>query len=301
MHRSHMLHRSACKNRGGAGWWSLSCGGSWWRPQRFNPDGSLLKFNYILSESTITYVPGVQVYIFDLDIAADTIPVLRQKNSTIRTICYFSTQYEEWRADASQFKASDLGKPLDGWPGERWVDIRSANIRTIMRNRLARAKAAGCDGVDPDNTDGYAVSTGFPLTASDALAFLTFLSTEAHAAGLGIGLKNSLSLINVSSQALWDWAINEQCWYYNECRYYRPFDAIKPIFGVEYCDETPLDPGCFCARANATGYDFLLKRLSLGNAGITCAQYCRKYVCAAAATCPSVAANCGKVPAAPLI
>lgn len=44
------------------------------------------------------------------------------------------------------------------------------------------------------------------------------------------------------------------------------------------CDETPLDPGCFCSRANAAGYDFLLKRLSLGNSGISCAQYCRRAV-----------------------
>lgn len=246
-------------------------------------------------------MPGVQVYIFDLDIAADTILALRRKDSAVRAICYFSTQFENWRADAGRFRATDLGKPLGNWPGERWVDIRSASVRSIMRARIARAKAAGCDGVDPDNTDGYSTDTGFPLTPADALAFLAFLSAEAHAAGLGIGLKNSLGLINSTTQALWDWAINEQCWYYNECGLYRPFAASKPIFGVEYCDETPLDPGCFCGRAAATGYAFLLKRLSLGNAGISCTEYCKKFACSAAASCRSVANNCGKVPAAPLV
>ncbi len=56
-----------------------------------------------------------------------------------------------------------------------------------------------------DNTDGYTGDTGFPLTANDALSFLAFLSTEAHAAGLGIGLKNTLGLINSTTQELWDW------------------------------------------------------------------------------------------------
>lgn len=35
---------------------------TWWRPKRFNKNGSLLRFNYQLSDSgSITYVPGVQV------------------------------------------------------------------------------------------------------------------------------------------------------------------------------------------------------------------------------------------------
>jgi hypothetical protein len=35
---------------------------TWWKPKRRNRDGSLLRFQYQLSdEGTITYVPGVQV------------------------------------------------------------------------------------------------------------------------------------------------------------------------------------------------------------------------------------------------
>jgi hypothetical protein len=80
--------------------------------------------------------------------------------------------------------------------------------------------------VDPDNTDGYTYpNTGFPLTAADALAFLTFLSSEARAQGLGIGLKNSLELISPANMPLWDFAVNEQCYQYNECGLYAPFKA----------------------------------------------------------------------------
>jgi hypothetical protein len=52
-------------------------------------------------------------------------------------VCYFSTQYENWRADAGAFTPSILGNALDSWPGERWVDIRSPVLRDIMRKVCA--------------------------------------------------------------------------------------------------------------------------------------------------------------------
>lgn len=78
--------------------------------------------------------------------------------------------------------------------------------------------------IDPDNTDGYQANkgTGFGTTAADTLDFLTFLSTQARAQGLGIGLKNTLELI-AGNVGLWDFAVNEQCYDYTECNYYIPF------------------------------------------------------------------------------
>ena len=80
-------------------------------------------------------------------------------------------------------------------------------------------------------------------------------------------------------------AVNEECYTYNECNVYASLGASKPVFGIEYCDTTPRSPGCFCANANAAGYDFLLKRLDLGAAGISCTKYCSSNTCTAAATC----------------
>lgn len=81
--------------------------------------------------------------------------------------------------------------------------------------------------IDPDNTDGYQATsgTGFGTTEADTLDFLTFLSNTARAAGLGIGLKNTLALITNSHVGLWDFAVNEQCSQYTECNYYSPFQA----------------------------------------------------------------------------
>ena len=36
---------------------------------------------------------------------------------------------------------------------------------------------------EPDNVDGFANGSGFPLTSSDQLAYNRFLATEAHARG----------------------------------------------------------------------------------------------------------------------
>ena len=73
-----------------------------------------------------------------------------------KVICYFSAgSYEDWRPDASEFKKEDLGRDLDGWPGEKWLDLDSENVRRVMKGRVELAKEKGCDGVDPDNVDGY--------------------------------------------------------------------------------------------------------------------------------------------------
>ena len=42
-----------------------------------------------------------------------------------------------------------LGEDMEGWEGERWVDVRSAAVRRIMVKRLKYCKSIGCDGVDP--------------------------------------------------------------------------------------------------------------------------------------------------------
>ena len=112
-------------------------------------------------------------------------------------ICYFSAgSYEEWRPDAGDFPDEVLGEPLDDWPGERWLDIRRIDLLgTIMTARMDLAVQKGCDGVEPDNVDGYANDSGFPLTAEDQLTYNIWLSTEAHQRGLSIGLKNDLDQI----------------------------------------------------------------------------------------------------------
>ena len=95
--------------------------------------------------------------VFDVDLFDTPVETIQQlHNLGKKVICYFSAgSYENWRPDANSFQPADLGKGLDGWPGENWLKLSSANVRNIMKARIQMAAQKGCDGVDPDNVDGY--------------------------------------------------------------------------------------------------------------------------------------------------
>lgn len=184
------------------------------------------------------------VDLFDTPIAK----IAALQSQGIAVICYFSAgTYEEWRSDASQFTASDLGKNLDDWPGERWLDIRSQNVRSIMTTRLDIARTKGCNGVDPDNVDGYSNPTGMDLSSGDQLSFNRFLANQAHSRGLAIGLKNNVGQVAALVDS-YDFAINESCDRYNECNQLDVFITQgKPVLHVEYRPDLLDKPAAFGA------------------------------------------------------
>lgn len=96
-------------------------------------------------------------HIWDFDMAEapkSTIEAFHSKGHPV--ICYFSAgSWEKWRKDADQFPEVALGKTLEGWPNERWLNTSNVGVRQIMRDRIEDAANKGCDGVDPDNIDGY--------------------------------------------------------------------------------------------------------------------------------------------------
>ena len=145
-------------------------------------------------------------------------------------ICYFSAgTWENYRKDKDQFPKVSLGKVVDGWPDERWVNTSNPGVRKLMKKRIKQAAAKGCDGVDPDNINGYENDTGFDLTKDDSVDFVRFLAKTAHDAGMAFGLKNGGAIadrvIDVS-----EWCINEQCVKYNECEPYQLFiKHNKPV------------------------------------------------------------------------
>lgn len=210
----------------------------------------------------------VSMYDIDLFDAPKTV-FKRLRARRIKIICYFSAgSHETWRPDAAQFPADVIGAPLDGWPNERWLDIRSVAVRARMVARLAHAKTRGCDGVEPDNVDGYANRSGFPLTSSDQLAFNRFLADQAHARGMSIGLKNNLEQVT-ALERWFDWALDEQCMQYDECDLLEPFiRAGKAVFHVEYGDIALARE--ICPEANARRFDTLIKNATLDRVRIAC-------------------------------
>jgi hypothetical protein len=203
------------------------------------------------------------VYDIDLfDAPSSTIAELHAADRIV--ICYFSAgSYEEWRDDASEFAEADLGEPLDGWEGERWVDVRSDSVRSIMERRLDLAVERNCDGVEPDNVTAYNNDTGFEISSADQLSFNTFLATSSHERGLLAGLKNDLEQIP-DLVGEFDFAVNEECLEYDECEAYGPFvNAGKPVFGAEYSDAAVDDPDATCTAAREAGLTTLILPLDL--------------------------------------
>jgi hypothetical protein len=58
------------------------------------------------------------------------------------------------------------------------LNTNSANVRSIMTTRIQMAKDKGCNGVDPDNVDGYNNDNGLSLTQATTVDYLTFLTTK---------------------------------------------------------------------------------------------------------------------------
>ncbi len=186
-----------------------------------------------------------------------------------KVVCYFSAgSAENWRPDYASFPRAALGKAMDGWAGEKWVDVRSAGLRAVMAARLDTAKAAGCDGVDPDNVDGYSNDTGFPLRAKDQLSFNRFLAKEAHARGMIVGLKNDVDQI-ADLVASFDFAVNEQCFQFGECDKVEAFVAAgKSVINIEY-GNVSTHQRSVCPKANAKAFFSILSAANRMNGTYT--------------------------------
>lgn len=215
-------------------------------------------------------VTSIDVAMYDVDLFDAPTAVIERLHQAGRVVvCYFSAgSWEDWRPDQGAFPESVKGEALAGWPGERWLDVRRLDLLApIMEGRLDLAVARGCDGVEPDNVDGYANDTGFPLAAADQIRYNTWLAERAHERGLSVGLKNDLGQVR-PLEPLFDWALNEQCFEYDECPALFPFvSAGKAVFGVEYRGE----PDSFCPQAVEWGFSWLRKRPGLGPWAIPCA------------------------------
>ena len=208
--------------------------------------------------------------VYDIDLFENNITTITTLHDQgRRVICYFSAgSYEDWRPDAGTFdNKTDLGKPLDGWAGEWWLDTNSSNVRKIMLSRLDLAVTKGCDGVDPDNVDGYNNDNGLELTQADAVDYVNFLADAAHARNLSVGLKNAGEIIPQVLGKM-EWAVNEQCVQYEECSTWQPFvKAGKPVFNIEYPDGAPNVAAqkvkSICDNADSKGFETVLKEMDL--------------------------------------
>jgi len=216
-------------------------------------------------------VPQVDMIDVDLfDVPIDTKAALQDQGKVL--ICSFSAgSWEDWRADAALFPDAAIGDRLQGWAGERWLDIMDPTVRELMLARLDQARDQGCDGVEPDNVDGYDNRTGFPLNATEQLDYNRFLADAAHSRGLSVGLKNDLGQLE-ELQPWFDWGLNEECAAYDECDRLKVFtDQGQAVFHVEYVHDWA-DAAAKAAEVCdiASWTETLIKTWDLGDEWLPC-------------------------------
>lgn len=240
--------------------------GAWWKP------GVVLEWNWQLSSSPsasqLLPSPGSPYPVYDIDgedASAGTVAALHQAGA--HAICYISAgTWENWRSDQASFPAAVKGSG-NGWPGEKWLDIRAiTTLQPIMAKRVANCAAKGFDAMEFDNIDGYSNRTGFPLTAADQLAYNKMLAGLAHDAGLAAGLKNDGDQVK-QLLPYFDFDINEQCVQYSECGNLTPFvQAGKPVFEAEYSGNKT----SVCGALNALNMNGIMKTEDLKAAVTQC-------------------------------
>jgi hypothetical protein len=241
------------------------------------------KYQMILTGVVDPTAPIIRPFsapVYDIDLfyhPKSTIDTLHAQGKKV--VCYFSAgSSEDWRPDYADFPEEAKGPCYDGWAGERWLDTRSDGVFDVMKKRIALASQKGCDGIDPDNVDGWeSGGTYFNLTKQDSVNYFKKMAAEAHSYGMAVGLKNAQDMLSeVASDA--QFAVNESCGESSgavDCNPYTEFtEAGKPIFHVEYVSNytikhgrpvisssDPLDQGQtseqlkakFCLRENDIG------------------------------------------------
>jgi hypothetical protein len=204
--------------------------GGWWKPPQH------LTWYWQL-QGTVNNAEPVAAYDIDgFENSAAEVMALHGQGK--RVICYIDVgTAEEWRPDYSEFPKSVLGRS-NGWPGERWLDIRQLSVlEPIMAARFQMCREKGFDAVEPDNIEGYANKTGFPLTAAEQLTYNEWVADEVHSLGMAVLQKND-SEQTPELMPYFDGALSEQCNQYKECASFEPYLAAgEPVLDAEYPPE----------------------------------------------------------------
>jgi hypothetical protein len=216
--------------------------GAWWTPPQH------LTWYWQL-QGTVENDEPVAAYDIDgFENSAAEVAALHAQGKHV--ICYIDVgTAEDFRPDYSEFPKSVLGRS-NGWPGERWLDIRQLSVlEPIMTARFRMCREKGFDAVEPDNIEGYANKTGFPLSAAEQLTYNEWVADEVHSLGMAVLQKNDGEQ-TPQLLAYFDGALTEQCNQYSECADFQPYLAAgEPVLNAEYHRSTKR----FCAADDAAG------------------------------------------------
>jgi hypothetical protein len=193
-------------------------------------------------------VRGMKVIVVDPDDDSSTSQIGAWHAAGHLIECYLNTgSIEDWRPDIKADKAAWDAVALRKMPewDERWVDVRQLEqLKPLVRKRMLRVQALGCDIVEPDNMDcsenpscwrGMSgVKSGAEVRAAN-VAYNLALADIAHELGMAVMLKNSAEQAE-ALHASFDGVMLENCARYDECAQFAELfgGAGKAVFLAEY-------------------------------------------------------------------
>jgi endo-alpha-1,4-polygalactosaminidase (GH114 family) len=237
---------------------------NWWQPR---PG---LTWQWQLSDPPVD--TSIDVDVYDIDIFDNDASVVSKLHAAGRKVIGYMNvgSWEDLRPDKDEFPSQVLGKDYEGWPGEKWLDIRQMDLLApVMLARLDLCKTRGFDAVEPDNMDIHENDTGFSITYQDQFKYALWLADEAHRRGLAIGIKNAADQIPDLIDRF-DFAIVEDYFFYGMEQKLLPLiQAGKPVFAAEY-DDTGVDFPAACRKAWQLGFSVIQKHRILTSYRVAC-------------------------------
>jgi hypothetical protein len=227
--------------------------------RRWRPQPTTAAWQWQLQGKIDTSVDADVYEVDGFEVPAKTVAKLHGLGR--KAICYLDVgAWENYRPDANRFPKAVLGRAYEGYPDERWLDVRRIDLLApILRGRFDLCRRKGFDAVEPDNIAGYENKTGFPLTAADQLRFNRWVAREVHRRGMSVALKNDPGQVG-QLVGRFDFAVVEECFAYDECGMFSPFVAAgKAVFVAEY--EEPL--AAICDQAGRLRFSVIRKGYDL--------------------------------------
>lgn len=256
----------------GGGFWyvavSRTATPSWWQPGTHElPWQWELNHELMLSSAddagtksrTFTGAAAIHPTVYDIDgfnnSASD---VARIHASGAKAICYVEVgATENYRPDFSSFPQSVLGKEVQRYPDERYLNIHIPAVLDLIKARILMCHTKGFDAVEPDIDDSYIADTGFSISETNEVQYLSKLSDYTHSLGMAWGLKNggdggtpSQFIADMLSHI--DFAVIEEPYFLHTISSFSPTlsTAGKALFVAEYTNDTS-DAASFCPQALA--------------------------------------------------
>ena len=148
---------------------------------------------------------------------ADAVADIKAKGNQVGAYISIGTG-EDWRDDYDELKPFLVSKQWGQWPGEYFVNKTTTGILPIMKARIDKIAAWGCDWVEFDNMDwafddDYRSEYGIQVTQAEGIAFYQALCDYVHEKGMKCMAKNHVEEAADFDGVLYESYDNEKNWW----------------------------------------------------------------------------------------